>query len=372
MPDHNRLFAGIISGTSIDAVDCVLADFSTGAGQLLASHREPYPPALKEKILALCRGHNISLSELGETDVSVGRLFAQAINKLLAENDLTARQVTAIGSHGQTIFHQPQGHNRFSMQIGDPNTIAELTDITTVADFRRRDMAAGGQGAPLAPLYHQAAFFHPSQRRVVLNLGGIANISLLADPLNSVLKGFDTGPANVLMDTWIHRHQDKSYDDNGRWAASGKPDQDLLALMLEEPYFSMPAPKSTGRELFNAAWLDRHLADFTGLAPVDVQATLLALTVQTVKGSIRQAAPDCESVIVCGGGAHNQHLLHKLGESLHPCKVRSSAEFGLAPDWVEAMTFAWMAEQTLRQQPIDSMGITGAAHPCMLGGIYFR
>ncbi|MDT8429545.1 MAG: anhydro-N-acetylmuramic acid kinase [Pseudomonadales bacterium] len=372
MSENKYLFAGIISGTSIDAVDCILADFSAGAGQLIASHREPYPSPLREKILALCQGHDITLQELGETDVRVGRLFAQAINNLLAKNSLSASQISAIGSHGQTIFHQPSGDNRFSMQIGDPNTIAELTDITTIADFRRRDMAAGGQGAPLAPLYHQAAFAQPARPTVVLNLGGIANISLLADRLHPALKGFDTGPANVLMDTWIQRQQGKPYDEGGNWAASGRVNEELLAAMLKEPYFAAPAPKSTGRELFNAAWLDTQLTDFASLDPADIQATLLALTVHTIKDSIKQAASECELLIVCGGGAHNRHLLSRLSESLHPCKVCSSAEFGLAPDWVEAMTFAWLAEQTLRQHRIDSRGITGARHPCVLGGIYLR
>ncbi len=369
--DKPHYFAGIMSGTSLDAVDCVLADFSTHPPRMMHSHREPMPCQLRADILTLCQGQPVTLRQLGEAGIAIARLFAKAITTLIEEAGLAPAQVAGIGSHGQTVHHQPLGDLPFSMQIGDPSTIAALTGITTVADFRSKDVALGGQGAPLAPLFHQAAFASPDRQRVVLNLGGMANISVLTSRDNATLSGFDTGPANVLMDGWIQQCLGQSYDVDGTWASQGRCNDTLLELMLREPYLLLPPPKSTGRELFNQAWLQRHLAMAPDLAAVDVQATLLELTARSVCDSIALASPGCDEVIACGGGAYNAALMKRLQELLPQARVSHSGELGLAPDWVEAMTFAWLAEQTLARRAVDTGSVTGARRPCVLGGVYY-
>ncbi|MDP1932144.1 MAG: anhydro-N-acetylmuramic acid kinase [Gammaproteobacteria bacterium] len=365
-----QYFIGLLSGTSIDGVDCILADFSGTKPSLLATHSEPIPKTLRDNILTLCADRALSLVLLGETDVALGRVFSHAVNNLLKKANLTTSDIMAIGSHGQTVKHHPAGPDAFTLQIGDPNTISQCTGITTIADFRRKDMAVGGQGAPLAPLFHQAYFHDDAVRRAVLNIGGIANISLLKHDLQNDLIGFDNGPGNVLMDSWINLKQDLPYDRAGQWAASGSPHPDLLSRLLDEPYFALPFPKSTGRELFNLDWLQRKLVGFEDVSDADVQATLLELTALSIAQSIDWTSRGIQEIAVCGGGSHNKTLLGRLSKLLPDIKVFSSAELGLSPDWVEGMAFAWMASKTWKGEAIDCRSVTGARKPCILGGIY--
>lgn len=365
-----QYFIGLLSGTSIDGVDCVLADFAHPRPILVATHSEPIPQALRNALLKLCADKQLSLLDLGETDVAAGRIFAAAVINLLEKCGVHARDIVAIGCHGQTVKHHPNAKNAFTLQIGDPNTITHLTGITTIADFRRKDMAAGGQGAPLAPLFHQSYFLDNGVRRAVLNIGGIANISLLKHDTHSELVGFDSGPGNVLMDSWISLKQGLPYDAGGQWAASGSVHPGLLARLLDEPYFALPFPKSTGRELFNIDWLQGRLADFAAISDADVQTTLLELTARSIVQAADWTSRGVHEVAVCGGGAHNAALLRRLAQLLPEIRIFSSAELGLSPDWVEGMAFAWMASKTWKGEPIDCRSVTGASKPCILGGIY--
>ena len=361
-------YIGLMSGTSVDGVDCVLVQFQGDQPKLIASHFEPIEPGLREDILQLCSGENNGLELYGNTDVAIGQLFAKAALTLLANEEIERTAIRAIGSHGQTVFHHPQGDTRFTLQIGDPNSIAQLCGITTIADFRRRDMAAGGQGAPLAPVLHRNCFQSATSDRVVLNVGGIANITVLNK--DGTCLAFDTGPANVLMDYWIGKHQQRNYDKNGDWAASGNIIQPLLKLLLDEPYFSKAAPKSTGRELFNGLWLEEKLHKLgQELAITNVQATLLRFTIDSIVNEIRKTSQPAE-VYVCGGGAHNNAFMNGLQARLSDCSILSTAKLGIDPDWVEAIAFAWMAKQTSEGRTIDTTPFTGAAQATVLGGIY--
>jgi len=361
-------FIGLISGTSPDAIDCALVSFEGNQPALHSTLALPYPASLRQQLLNLCQQPTVSLQTLGEANVAVGAQFALAVNQLLDRENLTADQIVAIGSHGQTVFHKPEKPLAFSLQIGDPNTIAFNTGITTVADFRGKDLAAGGQGAPLAPLFHRAVFESPQHARVIVNLGGIANISIIA-PEREYL-GYDTGPANVLLDYWVEKHLQQPVDLQGAWAASGQVIEELLTRLLDDPYFSNPEPKSTGREYFNGTWLEEALAQLADSPdPADVQATLLELTAATVAMEIEnQLSPD--EVFLCGGGAHNTRLHERLRELLADCEVASTEKLGIDPDWVEAMTFAWLAKQRLAADSQDTRSITGARQPVVLGGIY--
>ncbi|GJM14080.1 MAG: anhydro-N-acetylmuramic acid kinase [Pseudohongiella sp.] len=363
--DH---YIGLMSGTSVDGVDCALVQFEGNEPKLIATHSEPIDSGLRDNILQLCGGKNIDLELFGTTDVAVGQLFAKAALRLLEIEGVNKKDVRAIGSHGQTVFHYPQGDTRFTLQIGDPNNIAQHSDITTVADFRRRDMAAGGEGAPLAPLLHRNCFQSTSTDRVVLNVGGIANITVLNR--DGTCLAFDTGPANVLMDYWIAKHKQERYDKNGDWAASGKVIPPLLKLLLDEPYFSRTPPKSTGRELFNGEWLEAKLHTLgQELSIADVQATLLRFTIDSIVNEIRKTSQPTE-IYVCGGGSHNNALMEGLQERLRECNVLSTAKLGIDPDWVEAIAFAWMAKQTMEGRSIDTTPFTGAREATVLGGIY--
>lgn len=365
----HEYFIGLLSGTSIDGVDCALVDFAQTPPTLVATHSVAIPSALRESILRLCIDEKISLIELGETDIALGRLFAAAVNQLLTKCGVPSRDVLAIGSHGQTIKHHPFGEHRFTTQIGDPNTIALATGICTIADFRRKDMAAGGQGAPLAPLFHQSFFADLAGRRAILNLGGIANVSLLRHG-ELPLTGFDTGPSNVLMDSWIGAKRDLPFDKDGEWARSGSVNADLLAALLTEPYLQMPAPKSTGRELFNAAWLEAKLAHFDAIAAADVQATLLEFTARSIADSVNWQGEQIVALYACGGGAKNVYLMERLQQLIAPIPVASSSEAKLDPQWVESMTFAWFARSAWYGDPVDTRSVTGARQVCIHGAIY--
>ena len=362
------LYIGLISGTSVDGVDCVLVQFSDNQPSLLASYFSPSSTALRQRTLTLCAGTDIDLRLYGEVDIELGRVFAAGVEELLSKAGVDAAAVKAIGSHGQTVWHQPRGEFPFTLQLADPNVISQFTGITTVADFRRRDMAAGGQGAPLASLLHRNCFSSVSEDRVVVNIGGIANITVLGK--SGKCLAFDTGPGNVLMDYWIGKNLDKNFDSNGDWARSGETDRALLSLLLDEEYLSLPPPKSTGRELFNGPWLESKLQQCQpDVAAADVQATLVDLTVATITAEIRKhIEPD--KVYICGGGAHNTSLMTTLQLALPDAEVATTAAAGLDPDWVEAIAFAWMAKQTLAGQRVETTAFTGATEPIILGSIY--
>lgn len=364
------LYLGLISGTSADAIDVALARFDPQP-QLLAALAVPYPSALRPRVLTLAREKaEINLDELGSLDVELGHAFADAVLALLQREGIAPERIHALGSHGQTVRHKPGLAAPYTLQLGDPNVIAERTGIVTVGDFRRRDIAAGGQAAPLVPGLHAALLHHPERNRVVLNLGGIANITVLPRDLSAPLRGFDTGPANCLMDGWSLQQRGIGCDEGGAWAASGQVDEAWLAQLLTEPYFHQTGPKSSGREVFNQDWLQRQLGQ-RSLAAVDVQATLLALSARSVAAAIRQAAQATEEVLVCGGGVHNAALMQALAVALAPLSVASTASCGVDPDYVEAMAFAWLARQRLLGLPGNRADVTGARGPRVLGAIYF-
>ena len=368
MPNE-RLFIGLISGTSLDGIDAALVDLSQ-TPRLIAARHQPYPRDLLDPLRALCLPGGNEIDRLGGLDRRVAFAFADAVAELLTQAGVPSQRITAIGSHGQTVRHRPGSPYPFSLQIGDPNTLAEQTGITTVADFRRRDLAAGGEGAPLVPAFHQAMLRHPSRPRVVLNLGGIANITCLPPgDSNRPVTGYDTGPANTLLDRWVARHQDQPLDRDGAWAAAGRLLDPLLQRLLEDPYFSLPPPKSTGPEYFNLPWLERHL-DPPPQRPEDVQRTLLELTAVSVSQAIAREGLAPAEVLVCGGGVHNSLLMSRLQHHHQEGQVRSTATQGLDPDWVEAMAFAWLASRTLAGLSGNLPSVTGARRDVVLGGIF--
>lgn len=376
MPDAPALHLGLMSGTSADGIDAALVAFFDRDGRthatLHAARTYAWTPALRARLVALGQGGDCrSLDELGTLDVQVADAFADAVLALLADAGIAPAQVRALGSHGQTIRHRPagaafDGQHPFTMQVGDAHRIAERTGITTVADFRRRDVAAGGHGAPLLPALHAALLHDPRETRAVLNLGGIANLTLL--PASGPVRGFDTGPANALLDAWCERHTGAAFDADGAFAASGEIDAALLARLAAEPWFALPPPKSTGREHFHLDWLQPHLDAMQ--APRDVQATLLELTATTVAQALRAQQPDTRRVLVCGGGVRNPVLLARLAAHLPGVVVESTAAHGVDPDFVEAMGFAWLARQTLLGLPGNLPAVTGARGPRVLGAIH--
>lgn len=365
------LYIGLISGTSVDAIDAVLCDISSSSPntiQLLNMLNFPFPKVLREELLLFgkLQYQGDSIDQLGQLDRQVGQCFSQAVEQLLAGSSCQSDDVVAIGSHGQTVRHRPDGPQPFTLQVGDPNIIAANTGITTVADFRRKDMAYGGQGAPFAPAFHQAFFASPDEARAVVNLGGIANVTLLQPGQETI--GFDTGPANTLMDQWIQQHQGLAYDQSGHWAMSGNVIPQLLDELLQEPYFEALAPKSTGCEYFNLDWLAAYLKpDYPAQ---DVQRTLLELTAKTVADDILRYMT-AGNIYICGGGAHSPALLDRLQHYLGPISVNTTDVLGVHPDWVEAMAFAWFAQKTINREAIELNSITGAQRNTSLGGIYY-
>ena len=358
-------YIGLMTGTSMDAVDAALVDLNDAVPRLVATHGSPLPDPLRQQLLAVHAG--TGLTELLDLDARLGEVLANAATELLDRAGVAGSQVRAIGSHGQTLWHAPDAENRTTLQAGDPNRIAQRTGITVVADFRRRDMAAGGQGAPLAPAFHRAFFASATERRAVVNIGGIANITCLPADATPVT-GFDTGPGNVLLDTWCRQQGQGNYDADGGWAAQANADPDLLARLRDDPYFRRSPPKSTGREYFNAQWLAG--AGLEGHAPATVQATLAELTAGTIADALHEALPRAERLLVCGGGARNWDLMQRLGRNLPGVVVESTADHGIAPDWVEAAGFAWLAHATLQGQAGSIPEVTGADSPVPLGGIY--
>lgn len=359
------LYLGVMSGTSLDGLDIALIEQEQHT-RLLATLYRPMPDRLRSELLALCASGADELARAAMAEQQWVELAAAAINELLQQQNLTPQQIRAIGSHGQTVRHEPA--RGFTIQIGNPALLAELTAIGVVADFRRRDVAAGGQGAPLVPAFHQALFGDSARHIAVLNVGGFSNLSLLS-PGQDVL-GFDSGPGNILLDAWIQHCQGLAYDRDGAWAASGRVHPELLNRLLSDPFFATQGPKSTGRELFNLAWLLGHLQALPPLTAEDVQATLVELTARSIVGALRSAQGRTDALLVCGGGAHNACLMRRLSELLADTEVSSTAAQGVDPDWVEAMAFAWLAHCALEGIPGNRPSVTGAKGLRILGAIY--
>ncbi|WP_413740959.1 anhydro-N-acetylmuramic acid kinase [Sodalis sp. RH15] len=360
-------YVGVMSGTSLDGIDVVLAAIDEHTVAQQASYTHPIPLDIKQQILSMCQGQAVTLSQLGELDTRLGRLFGEAVIKMLRNAGVNGREVTAIGCHGQTVWHQPGGDFPCTLQIGDNNLVAAMTGITTVGDFRRRDMAYGGQGAPLVPGFHHALLAHPTERRMVLNIGGIANLSLLLP--GQPIRGYDTGPGNMLMDAWIWRQKGKPYDLDAIWAAGGKIHSELLRRMLADRYFSLPAPKSTGREHFNLGWLNQQLSQFMPIPPRDVQATLAELTARSISQQVMLSG-GCEHLLVCGGGARNPLVMARLSALLPGIEVSPTDKYGVSGDDMEALAFAWLACRTLSSLPGNLPSVTGASRETLLGAIY--
>lgn len=364
------LFIGVMSGTSLDGIDVAIADFSTSGMQVLAAKTVPFAESLKQDLLKLIQSKHITFSELGQTDIALGYAYSDAINTLIKESGADAKDIIAIGCHGQTIHHAPDAQFPFTIQIGNANVIVEQTGIDTVTDFRQRDMVLGGQGAPLVPAFHQAMFADSEKQRVIVNIGGISNISVLPD-VNAQTFGFDTGPGNTLLDCWYQQHHNADIDLNGEWAATGQVNKALLDLMLSDAFFTQPIPKSTGREYFNLNWIAEKLTTFNAAVPAaDVQRTLLAVTSNSIANAIQHYAPATQQVYVCGGGAHNALLIQALTTALPEQMVLTTDQLGLAPDWVEACAFAWLAKQTVEHKPGNLPAVTGAKKRTVLGAFY--
>ncbi|TQV61789.1 MAG: anhydro-N-acetylmuramic acid kinase [Sulfurovum sp.] len=371
-----ELYIGLLSGTSMDGMDACLVDFRPSVPRILGSLHKPYPHALLAELRALLRpAAEEGVHRMARLDAWLGELFGATALELLQNARPLPAPVIAIGSHGQTLRHCPQGDWPYTLQIGDPHRIAERTGLTVVADFRRRDLAAGGQGAPLVPPAHAAFFGHDRETRIIANIGGISNITILPRPgpdgAQPAVWGFDTGPGNTLMDAWILRHRDLAFDEGGAWARQGRAHEALLDKMLATPYFHRPPPKSTGPEMFNLDWLEAIApVAMASLTPEDVQATLLELTARTLLQAARTAAPDADRLLVCGGGAFNEALMGRLRELAGPMPVESTAAHGVDPAWVEALAFAWLARQAMNGRAGNLPAVTGARGARILGAIY--
>lgn len=359
------LYLGVMSGTSLDGLDIALIEQGEQL-RLLATHYVPMPADLRRELLQLCASGPDEIARAALAENRWASLAAEGIDALLTREQVAAQAVRAIGSHGQTVRHEPA--RGFTVQIGNPALLAERTGIDVVSDFRRRDVAAGGQGAPLVPAFHEALFAHVGRRVAVLNIGGFSNLSLIERDLP--VRGFDCGPGNVLLDAWIERKLGRRYDDGGAWAASGEVCTSLLAALLGDPFFAGSGPKSTGREVFNLAWLDRHLGNLPNCRDEDVQATLLELSARSIVDSLLKAQRTAECLLVCGGGAHNTVLMRRLAALLPGISVQSTAAYGIDPDWIEAMAFAWLAHCCLEGIAANRPSVTAASGLRILGAIY--
>ena len=365
-------YIGLMSGTSVDGIDAVLVSMSAkGQPVLVGTHTYPIPPDTRSEIQALMHTGVNEIDRLGEADMALGELFANAAETVIQEAGVEKKNIRAIGSHGQTLRHRPNVTHPFTLQIGNPAMIAERTGITTVADFRARDMAAGGQGAPLVSAFHQRMFHSWQYNRAIINVGGIANITYLPADGSQAASGFDTGPGNTLLDQWIRLHHARNHDEAGQWAASGKPSKELLERLLTDPYFDVFPPKSTGREQFHLEWLSERLNQLSSQLPAaDVQATLVQLTALSIVQAVLRFLSQTQEIYVCGGGAHNRTLMSALTEYFSGVPVATTETLGLHPDWVEAVAFAWLAHQTLEGLPGNLPSVTGARRAVILGGIY--
>jgi len=367
-----ELYIGLLSGTSVDAIDSVLVDLSE-TPRIVASHTHAIPTELRERLNAMSLTPDTSLAEYAVLDSTLGELFAEAAIELLRGAKVERSAVTGIGSHGLTVFHFPDGEHSNSLQIGNPNIIVERTGITTVADMRRRDMAAGGQGAPLVPAFHEAVFRIPDRRRAIVNIGGIANITCLPADASEAAIGFDCGPGNTLLDQWIMRQRGEACDRDGEWARSGRTSAVLLERLMADAYFARRPPKSTGKEYFNLEWLTDHLTALAlELPPVDVQATLVEVSAKGIALGLRQCIDlSHDELFFCGGGVHNTRLMGVIADELGlDAPLSTTAALGIDPDWVEAAAFAWLACRTLAHRPGNLTAVTGARHPVVLGAIY--
>lgn len=360
--NKKELYIGVMSGTSLDGVDIALCEIDINTCSLTHYNEYPFPPQLKESILNAI-STSLTLQTIGELDHKLGVLFAELINEFILTHKLNTQSINAIGLHGQTLWHAPDGDTPFSMQLGDGNIVAAKTGIQTVADFRRMDIANGGQGAPFAPAFHKFLFADLQERVAVLNIGGMANITILDDEV----LGWDSGCGNVLLDYWMSQTQFKPYDKDGEFARSGALHKELLALILDDAYFKKDAPKSTGREYFNGHWLEEKLSTFSSISEQDVQRTLLELTAKSISNDLKNK--NTKMLIVCGGGAKNTFLMQRLKE-LGCCEIKNSDDFGINSDALEAMAFAWFAYKRSHRQEVDLCSITGAKKPSQLGAIY--
>lgn len=369
MSTGSDLYLGLMSGTSLDGVDAAIVDFGGSLPVALHCLTEPYPESISSRIQELTRASSITLNELCGLDVEIAEYYVQVVHKILAEASLSADCIRAIGSHGQTIHHNPNQEPHFTLQIGDPNTLCAGSGITTVADFRRRDMALGGQGAPLATAFHQAVFHSADTDRAIINIGGIANITYLPADTETATIGFDTGPGNTLLDYWINLHLKRKFDDEGKWGAKGTIDKKLLRAMIStESYFLQKSPKSTGTEYFSPNWLNKFSVGQQ--KPEDIQATLLELTARTIATGINQLEQPPHECYICGGGARNRALLERLEILLPHTTLQTTAALGVDPDYVEAIAFAWLARQTIHGMPGNLPSVTRAKSSSILGAIF--
>ena len=364
MNNGQDLYIGLMSGTSSDAIDAALVQFSDSGCELLSTLAATLDAPIVDRIQRAVDGTADRISDISELDVLLAQAFADTA--LLLKEQAGVDQITAIGSHGQTVRHQPRGCLPYTVQLGNGARIAALTGITTVSDFRTADLALGGQGAPLVPAFHRAIFSNPNENRVIINIGGIANVTVLHR--KDRLSGFDTGPGNTLMDHWFRQHQPGIYDENGTWARSGTCLPKLLRTLLECDYFSRHPPKSTGLEEFNLDWLNTYLIG--DKRPEDVQATLVELTAESISQSIKTNAPATDAVYLCGGGANNEYLVNQLNNRLTPVSLYTSDRLGLPVDWVEAVAFAWLAKERLKNRPTNCPVVTGSSRELALGAVY--
>ncbi len=370
-PADSPIFLGTMSGTSLDGLDIVAVKFLAGdKPELLGSHYIPYPKSLRQALSELIGDEAATLSKMSETDSLLGHFYAEAILNFIKGCDIKTPQITALGSHGQTLRHEPDLEHAYTLQIGDPNIIAAKTGLTVVADFRRRDIALGGQGAPLTPAFHADVFRHNQLNRVILNIGGIANITILPADVTAPVTGFDTGPGNTLLDLLSRQFLNQSYDSGGAFASQGKINPNKLKDAIDhEPYFRAPHPKSTGTDYFSATWLQN--SGILALTPADAMATVAELVATTIASAIKNLEITIDECFICGGGVHNQHLLNRLQTHLPKVKLDSTASLGIDPDFVEAMAFAWLAKQTLQQQPGNLPKVTNAQKFTILGAVYY-
>ncbi len=363
------LYVGLISGTSMDGIDAVVVDFGQARPNVLAAATQPFDSELRDMLDELrLDPDSFPIASLGRADARLGDALGRCALEIIGTAGVEPSSITAIGSHGQTVLHRPDERWPYTLQIGDSHRIAGITGIPTVADFRRTDIAAGGQGAPLAPLLHRALFARAGETRAVLNLGGIANLTFLA--ADGTISGFDSGPANCLLDDWYRRHHAGRYDDSGRWAASGRVNETWLEELLDEPFFARQPPKSTGIEHFSRNWLDQRLPDWARQRPGDIQATLAELTARSVASAMEECHDSPPTrLLVCGGGVHNDHMLERLAHRLPSVAIGSTADEGVDPDYVEAILFAWLARERLAERPVETGPVTGARVPILAGTI---